>query len=313
LKRADSAEERADLEQIVARMELQLRQRQPEYIRQRQTLLATCPFAVFDHFKAAAQLPIEEIGSVTIYARRANFSDLPKLGRGRLKPAIGPSLAAERRGNYWLATIEQAKLARVWGDFKFEFLAFDHDLSFSREEPISLLPTSEVFRKSGLSTLSWQACRITHRVNPVNLVVHTCAFHERTIEVSDFNLTQHTKADLRLLTRALSFFSYDYSVEVKVVAGPGGDVEFGLPRETEHRGRPVGRQNRVSHALSREKFQSELPRIIRAVSEQGAAPSRSLIARHLGVANAKTLDRFRKLYSDGRPWSAIVAEALSEE
>jgi len=294
-------------------MELQLRQRQPKYLRQREALLATCPFAGFDHFRAAAQAPIEEIGSLTIYARRSNFSDLPRLGRGRLKPAIGPSLSAERRGNYWLATVDRAVLAKVWADFTFQFLAFDHDLSFAGEEPILLLPTGELFRKSGISTLSWQACRVTHRGNPLNLVVHTCAFHERKIEVFDFNLTQHTKEDLRLLTRALSFFSYDYRVEVKVIAGPGGDVEFGLPREAEHRGRPEGRQNKKSHALSRERFQSELPRMIRAASEQGATPTRPLIARRFGLADAKALDRFRKLYSDNRPWSAVVAEALNEE
>jgi len=313
LQGSDSEEERADLEQMIARMELQLRQRQPEYIRQREALLATCPFAVFDHFEAATQSPLEEIGWLTIYARSANFSNMPRVGRGRLKPAIGPSLKAELRGNYWLATIDRAVLREVWADFKFQFLAFDHDLGFAREEPISLLPTSDLFRKSGPSTLSWQACHISHRSKPLNLIIHTCAFHQNKVEVLDFNLTQHTEVDLRVLIRALNFFRYDYRVEVKIVSGPVEDLEFGFPREAEHRGRPLGQYNKTSRAISREKFQRELPRVIRAATEQGTAPTRSLIARRLGLTDAKSLDRLRKLYSDDRRWSAVVAEALTTE
>jgi hypothetical protein len=308
-----SEEERADLEQMIARMELQLRQRQPKYIRQREALLATCPFAVFDHFEAAEQAPLKESGWLTIYARSANFSDMPKLGRGRLKPAIGPSVRAELRGNYWLATIDRSVLRKVWADFKFQFLAFDHDLGFAREEPITLLPTSDLFRKSGPSTLSWQACRISHRSKPLKLLIHTCAFHQNKVEVIDFNLTQHTDDDLRLVTRALNFFRYDYQVEVRVVSRSGEDFEFGFPREAEHRGRPVGRRNKISRAISREKFQRELPRVIRAASEQGAVPTRSLIARRLGITDAKSLDRLRQLYSDDRRWSAVVAQALTTE
>lgn len=317
LDEATSEEKRLELQQEINTHERQSRQWDPEYIRKRDIMFSGCAFAESDHFKSALESPVSDVGSLEVVAKRAHWRGGEAFGDERPKREITQFLKAQQRGDYWIATIDEALLAKRWIHFKYELLAFNHDYNFESRPRGSVMPVFPAFSMRTFALYAtnsipqyhyFQACRITHRLSPIEIRIHSCAKHTNLIEIRGLSLSDSSNKDLDLLNEALRFFWYKQRIETRVVHYPeyGGDHRYEVAYEAGD-GRPTGAKTKAKKQYSKTSLIAELDKAIRKLGDRATQDN---VAQLIRMGTSKTLYRERVRLNVAPDWKGYVREVL---